>query len=90
MNSQQKPSNSWTSNISDKNIKEEFNSRLLSNKDLFQRLRELVEVMNKTNSDSRVKKTSYESPAWSEYQADANGYERACNELLNLLKFAKE
>ena len=71
-------------------MKEEFNKRLLISKDLFQRLKDLVEIMQKENSKARIAKTSYDKPAWSEYQADANGYERACSDVLEYLKFTQE
>jgi len=84
------PSNNWTSNLPDKVIKKEFTQRLIESKDLFQRLMELVEVLKVKNNDQRIDITSYKQPAWSEFQADANGYERALTEVLLLLKFTKE
>lgn len=76
--------------MSDEELREEFIKRLLSNKDLFQRLFEMIEVKNKDNAKKRRANNSYEKPAWSESQADANGYERALTEVLELLKFTKE
>ena len=90
MNKQLQPSNNWTSDIQDKRLKEEFVKRLLESKDLFQRLYELTEVMREDNHRSRVDKYSYEKPAWSEYQADCNGFERCIDQIQNYLKFAKE
>lgn len=85
-----KPSNKWISNLPDKDKKEEFSSRLLAAKDLFQRLGELAETMKDENSKARTALSSYDKPAWSEFQADANGYERALTEILLLLKFTKD
>jgi hypothetical protein len=87
LNPQHQPSNNWTSNITDEKIKKEFIQRLLENKDLFSRLAELILIHQYSNNEKRISLTSYEKPAWSEYQADANGYERALNDVLNYLKF---
>ena len=86
---QNKPSNSWTSNLP-KDKQEEFSKRLLAVKDLFQRLSEIIEVKNKDNTKARIAKSSYDKPAFSEYQADANGYARALEEVQQLLQFTKE
>ena len=77
MNKQPLPSNKWTSNLTDKEQIKEFQQRLLESKDLFQRLFELIEIEHKDNRKTRVSKESYDKPAWSEYQADSNGFERA-------------
>jgi hypothetical protein len=89
LNKQPLPSNSWVSNLSPEQQKE-FRERLLEAKDLFQRLFELVEVKVETNSSERRRKSTYDKPAWSEFQADSNGYERALTEIKELLKFTKE
>jgi hypothetical protein len=46
--------------------------------------------MKDENSKARTALSSYDKPAWSEFQADANGYERALTEILLLLKFTKD
>jgi hypothetical protein len=46
--------------------------------------------MRKSNNQERIEKSSYEKPAWSEYQADANGFERAIDKIQNYLNFTKE
>ena len=89
MNKQQKPSNTWSSNLP-KEQQEEFSKRLLVAKDLFQRLSELLEVKRKDNDKDRTSKSAYDKPAFSEYQADANGYARALEEVQQLLKFTKD
>jgi len=85
-----KPSNSWVSNLPDKELKEEFRKRLLISKDLFKRLSELLDNMDKDNRKHKTNRDSYELPAWSELQADANGYERCLMQIQDLLKFTKE
>ena len=54
------------------------------------KLREkLVELFEKKVEGSYLitdKENKYESPSWSEYQADAIGYRRSLKELINFLK----
>lgn len=90
MNKPLLPSKKWTSHLQDEKLIKEFSQRLLESKDLFQRLTGLIETLQSENAKSRVDKASYEKPAWSEYQADTNGYERACLHILEYLKFTKE
>lgn len=89
MNKQHQPSSNWTSNLSETE-REEFVKRLLISKDLFKRLDELIDNLQKDNNKSRIDKSSYDKPAWSEYQADTNGYERALKTVQQLLQFTKE
>lgn len=89
MNKPLQPSSSWISGLP-KDKQEEFSKRLLIAKDLFLRLSELIEIKNKDNNKARISKSSYDKPAFSEYQADANGYARALEEIQQLLKFTKE
>lgn len=42
------------------------------------------------NARQRRERAAYDKPAFSEFQADCNGYERALEEVLNLLKLTKE
>ncbi len=84
------PSNKWISHLETEDEKEEFRKRLRISKDLFHRLKVLIEVMNKDNTKARVSLSSYDKPAWSEFQADSNGYERALTEVLNYLNFTTE
>lgn len=73
-----------------KSDKEEFLSRLRGNKDLFRRLKDLLDTLNETNKKGRISLQAYDKPSWSEFQADSNGYERALTEVLSLLKFTKD
>lgn len=70
--------------------REEFESKLLSQKNLFERLYDIIDEMEQTNDKDSRKKSHYEKPAWSEFQADAIGYSRALSEIKLLLKFTKE
>jgi len=77
----------WTAGAEDK---EEFESRLLEQKNLFERLYDIVDGMENANDKDKMKKSHYEKKAWSEFQADAIGYSRALSEIKFLLKFTKE
>lgn len=49
----------------------------------------LIDVLNVKKESLRSEvtaKTSYDSPSWAYFQADANGFERAINEIISLLK----
>lgn len=49
---------------------------------------QLIKVLSTKIEASRkesITKSSYDKPAWSEYQADNNGYERAVREVISLL-----
>lgn len=77
----------WTLGLEDK---EEFESRLKEQTSLFERLYDMVDIMERSNYNDRMKKGHYEKKAWSEFQADATGYARALSEIKFLLKFTKE
>lgn len=81
------PSNSWVSDIQEADKKEEFLRRLLESKTLFLRMKNLVEIKVRDNNKARLSSKSYDKPAWSENQADKNGYERGLTEVLSLLQF---
>ncbi len=76
----------WTSKF-EKTKAREIEKRILENKDLFSILDEILEEMLLENKKSRNKKDSYEMPAWSEFQADANAVERTVDRIRHLLKF---
>ncbi len=62
----------------------------MSNIDLFLILDQLLEEKLRANSRTRRSMTAYEKPAYSEFQADCNAYERALEEVRTYLKFTKE
>ena len=52
----------------------------------------LIDVLNVKKASFRsevTSKTSYDSPSWSHYQADYNGFERAIEEVISLLSSKK-
>lgn len=53
----------------------------------------LIDVLNVKKASLRsevTSKTSYESPSWAFFQADAIGYERAIDEVISLLVSKKD
>ncbi len=64
--------------------------RLLENADLFKLLDDILIQLLDTNSRERRSKKSYETTAWSEFQADANAVERTLEQVRNYLKLQKE
>jgi len=49
------------------------------------RLRKILIYKKEANRNKQISELSYEIPAYSEKQADANGYQRALNEVINNL-----
>ena len=66
--------------------RDEFVNRLKSNRDLFERVGFLLEEGKEKARNTQISNSSYDSPAWSERQADLNGYQRAMEEIKQLIK----
>lgn len=64
-----------------KEIRGDFKSSLLIRKRLITILEENINA----NHKYAISKERYEDPSWAFLQADANGYERALNEVISLL-----
>lgn len=69
----------------DQEDQEVYRDRLIRNSDLFDQVVTLIEGKTTTARKKQLSDTSYDSPAWSEKQADLNGYQRALEELKLLL-----
>lgn len=65
--------------------KQELISRYKANKDLFDRVIHLLELRKESARKTQISNSSYEQPAWSERQADLNGYQRALDEIKTLI-----
>jgi hypothetical protein len=61
-------------------------TRFRANKDLFDRVSALLEERKEIARKTQISNSSYDSPAWSERQADLNGYQRAMEEIKQLIK----
>jgi len=80
----------WFNGIDDDETKDEIVKRLVENEDLLLILATIINQKIEANAKSRRSKGAYDKPAFSEFQADCNGYERALEELLTYLKITKE
>jgi hypothetical protein len=79
----------WFNTVEEENY-EDIEKRFLENEDLFLILAEIIAQKIDANAKSRRSKGAYDKPAFSEFQADCNGYERALEEMLTYLKITKE
>lgn len=73
------------SHLKDKGESEALRSRIEANSELFERPVSLVETWIKDARKKQLELGSYDSPSWSERQADLNGYQRALEEIKQLL-----
>lgn len=69
---------------------DEFEKRVFENEDLLLQFVKIFEAKLKSNRKLRRERSAYDKPAFSEFQADCNGYERALEEVLEYLKITKE
>lgn len=75
----------WLDGLDDdqkKEIKGDFKSALILRK----RMKKLLEDKIETKRTSIRKDTNYDKPNWENYVADGIGYERAINEIINLIE----
>lgn len=72
-----------------KDERDDFHNRLKANNDLFERPLELIGIKIEDARKTQLSDSSYDSPAWSERQADLNGYQRALEELKQLLTITR-
>lgn len=79
----------WTTTLSKEEAKV-LEKRLSSCKDLFLMLDNLLVQKLEANSRDRRSKKNYDKPAFSEFQADCNAYERGLEEIRTLINFTKE
>lgn len=79
----------WYNGV-EEDSKAELEKRYLENEDLFIILATIIMQKLAANAKLRRDKGAYDKPAYSEFQADCNGYERALEEVLIYLKTTKE
>lgn len=74
----------WTNGLTEqqeKEVRSEYAHSPVLRERLSKILRDKVDV-----SDTAAQaKVNYEKPSWAYYQADANGYKRAINEIISLI-----
>jgi len=76
----------WTKHIKDEEKRLKFRQYLLSNKELFDVLYKIVKEKDKDSRKKQIARGSFDVPAWSEYQAYENGYQKLANELITLIE----
>jgi len=76
----------WTANIKDKKEKEEFVKYVHGSSGVLERLEDILD--SKVNA-SRPTLKDYELASWPYYEADRNGYNRALEEILELITLEK-
>jgi hypothetical protein len=69
---------------------EEFESKMIEQKELFKRLYELLEQKERANDKDKLRKNNYDSPNWGMRQADSIGYGRCLQEMKALLNYTQE
>lgn len=74
----------WTAGLSEKEAKD-MRDLVSRNTILLGRLREILTDKLASNEKTRISLAGYDSPNWAQKQADANGYQRALNEILELI-----
>jgi len=77
---------SWFKDCKTKEEKDKVRQVLFSNKDGFDRLKEILEPMLK----EALPTADYDSPSWAYKQADRIGYNRALTTVLDLINLDKE
>ena len=69
---------------------EEFEKKMLEQKELFKRFYEIVVQKQEANDKNQLKKDNYDSPNWAQRQADHIGYNRCLEEMKALLNYTQE
>lgn len=80
----------WYNGLEEGQDPSELEKRFLENEDLFDILATIIGQKITANAKLRREKGAYDKPAFSEFQADCNGYERALEEVLKYLEITKE
>lgn len=78
----------WFTDIKDKDKQEEFKKSVVGSKIVLDKAKLIC--YNKIRVGERSKLTDYDSPSWAYRQADLLGYNRALNEIMELLTVADE
>jgi hypothetical protein len=73
-----------------KDSHEEFKKRCTASQDLFDTLAKHFNKTLRTHQSEARKANNYDKPSWECFQADSIGYQRALDEVIELLKLNKE
>ena len=75
----------WFKKFKTQKEKDEFRERALANREVFELLRDILQEELDASMREQRKKEHYLMPAWSEFQADMNGEQRALRRVIDLL-----
>ena len=70
--------------------KNELKSQVIGSRNVLERLSEILEGRLKASQTASWRKTTYEMPAWSEYQADQLGEQRTLQSIIDLVTLTEE
>jgi hypothetical protein len=77
----------WTSHLASEEEKADFLKQMASsNTQVMRRLLDIVQGFKTRAGQTALSKANYESPSWAYIQADSVGYQRALQEIEQLLK----
>lgn len=76
---------SWTKNLSDPKLKEDFQRTVLSARPVLDRLKELIKEKEATMDRAELSESAYDVPNWAAKQAYRNGIRAAYNGLQYLI-----
>lgn len=75
----------WSKGL-DTQQKQDINGNFISSSLMRKRLIVLLNERKQTSMDASNKKHGYDSPNWAYQQADSRGYERALEDIIELIK----
>jgi hypothetical protein len=76
--------NSWTQGLSEQQ-EQEVRKEYAQSPVLRERLKALIDAKINVSESAAQAKVNYDKPSWAYFQADANGYKRALNEIILLI-----
>lgn len=80
----------WTQDISDPADKEKFKQRILNARGVLDRLREILEDMERDLERAEINPKNYDVPNWSYRQAHANGFRQCIGLIKDLINLDQE
>lgn len=78
----------WLAGLSDQE-KEDVKTSIQAAKPAFKKLTKLLKDKYDENRTSQLKRDTYDKAQWPFFQADCNGYQRAIQEMINLIEVDK-
>ena len=75
----------WFKHLKSKQEKERFKQLALSQREVFDVLRDILEEELRASQKDSYNRDHYFMPAWSEYQADKKGEQRTLQKVIDLL-----